>query len=284
MEITTLTTKINKLKLKISNEEDEILDIDEQIKLLKLKRKEKLQKVETMKEKINDYRAQRKELKQQSKDEENNEAIEPVNITSIPSEIMHNYIAKYLLDDKRPFISNITRTKIYKTLETKQDLYLNNLLFGKPMLPFIHKEDFNTFTEHNLNENKYFIQYIERLFKLNFGVEVSINVNVKYFYKQYKNENNKLNWRINIVDIETLNAVATISDFKISMSYEKHDIIFCSRYRTLKRQCMIKDTKIISIISELENYIIEYKKRYTSFVEDFNVFQDDDSDSEDVGF
>ena len=46
---------------------------------------------------------------------------------------------------------------------------------------------------------------------------------------------------------------------------------------------MIKDTKIISIISELENYMIEYKKRYTSFVEDFNVFQDDDSDSE-IGF
>jgi hypothetical protein len=43
---------------------------------------------------------------------------------------------------------------------------------------------------------------------------------------------------------------------------------------------MIKDTKIISIISELENYIIAYKKRYTSFVEDFNVFQDDDSDSD----
>jgi hypothetical protein len=52
MEITTLTTKINKLKLKVSNEEDEIIDIDEQIKLLKLKRKEKLQKVETMKEKL----------------------------------------------------------------------------------------------------------------------------------------------------------------------------------------------------------------------------------------
>ncbi len=48
MEIPTLTTKINKLKYQISNEEDEILDIDEQIKLLKLKRKEKLQKVETM--------------------------------------------------------------------------------------------------------------------------------------------------------------------------------------------------------------------------------------------
>ena len=48
MEIPTLTTKINKLKSKISNEEDEILDIDEQIKLLKLKRKEKLQKVDTV--------------------------------------------------------------------------------------------------------------------------------------------------------------------------------------------------------------------------------------------
>ena len=283
MEITNLTTKINKLKLKISDEEEEILDIDEQIKLLKLKRKEKLQKVETMKEKINDYRAQRKELKQQSKDEENNEAIEPVNITSIPSEIMHNYIAKYLLDDKRPFISNITSTKIYKTLETKQDLYLNNFLFGKPRLPFIFKEDFNKFTEHNLNENKYFIQYIERLFKFNFDVEVSIKVDVRYFFKQDKN--NKLNWAIYIVDLETLSGLGFISEFKISMSYEKHDIIFCSRYRTLKRQCMIKDTKIISIISELENYIIEYKKRYTSFVEDFNVFQDDDSDSDnDVGF
>ena len=282
MEISNLTTKINKLKLKISNEEEEILDIDEQIKLLKLKRKEKLQKVETMKEKINDYRAQRKELKQQSKDEENNEAIEPVNITSIPSEIMHNYIAKYLLDDKRPFISDITRTKIYKTLETKQDLYLNNLLFGKPMLPFIFKEDFNKFTEHNLNENKYFIQYIERLFKFNFDVEVSIKVDVRYFFKQDKN--NKLNWAIYIVDLETLSGLGFISEFKISMSYEKHDI-FSSRSRTLKRQCMIKDTKIMSIISELENYIIEYKKRYTSFVEDFNVFQDDDSDSDnDVGF
>ena len=280
MEIPTLTTKINKLKLKISNEEEEILDIDEQIKLLKSQRKEKQQKVETMKEKINDYRAQRKELKQQSKDEEHHEAIEPVNITSIPSDIMHKYIAKYLLDDKRPFVSNITRTKIYKTLETKQDLYLNNLLFGKPRLPFIHKEDFNTFTEHNLNENKYFIQYIERLFKLNFGVEVSINVNVKYFYKQYKKENNKLNWRINIVDLATLFEVATISDFKIFMCYEKYDF-FPPSSRTLRRQCMIRDTKIISIISELENYIIEYKKRYTSFVEDFNVFQDDDSDSED---
>jgi hypothetical protein len=283
MEIPTLTTKINKLKLKISNEEDEILDIDEQIKLLKLKRKEKLQKVETMKEKINDYRAQRKELKQQSKDEEHHEAIEPVNITSIPSDIMHKYIAKYLLDknDKRPFISDITSTKIYKTLETKQDLYLNNLLFGKPRLPFIHKNNFNKFTEHNLNENKYFVQYIERLFKLNFDVEVSIKVDVRYFFKQDKN--NKLNWAIYIVDLETLSGLGFISDFKISMSYEKHDIIFCSRYRTLKRQCMIKDTKIISIISELENYIIEYKKRYTSFVEDFNVFQDDDSDSE-IGF
>ena len=279
-------TNRNKLKLKISNEEEEILDIDEQIKLLKLKRKEKLQKVETMKEKINDYRAQRKELKQQSKDEEHHEAIEPVNITSIPSDIMHKYIAKYLLDknDKRPFISDITSTKIYKTLETKQDLYLNNLLFGKPRLPIIFKEDFNKFTEHNLNENKYFIQYIERLFKLNFDVKVSINIDVKYFFKQYKKDNNKLNWRINIVDIETLNAVATISDFKISLSYEKHDI-FSSRSRSLRRQCMINDTKIISIISELENYIIEYKKRYTSFVEDFNVFQDDDSDSDnDVGF
>ena len=233
-----------------------------------------------MKEKINNYRAQRKELKQQSKDEEHHEAIEPVNITSIPSDIMHKYIAKYLLDDKRPFVSNITRTKIYKTLETKQDLYLNNLLFGKPRLPFIHKEDFNTFTEHNLNENKYFIQYIERLFKLNFDVKVSINIDVKYFFKQYKKDNNKLDWRINIVDLATLNEVATISDFKISLSYEKHDI-FSSRSRTLRRQCMIKDNKIISIISELENYIIEYKKRYTSFVEDFNVFQDDDSDSED---
>ena len=188
MEIPTLTTKINKIKLKISNEEDEILDIDEQIKVLKLKRKEKLQKVETMKEKIDDYRAQRKELKQQSKNEEHHEAIEPVNITSIPSDIMHKYIAKYLLDknDKRPFISDITSTKIYKTLETKQDLYLNNLLFGKPRLPFIHKNNFNKFTEHNLNENKYFVQYIERLFKLNFDVEVSINVVVIYFYKQYK--------------------------------------------------------------------------------------------------
>ena len=61
--------------------------------------------------------------------------------------------------------------------------------------------------------------------------------------------------------------------------------MFSSHSITLRRQCMIKDTKIISIISELENYIIEYKKRYTSFVEDFNVFQDDDSDSDnDVGF
>ena len=140
MEITTLTTKINKLKLKISNGEDEILDIDEQIKLLKIKRKEKLQKVETMKEKINDYRAQRKELKQQSKDEEHHEAIEPVNITSIPSDIMHKYIAKYLLDDKRPFVSNITRTKIYKTLETKQDLYLNNFYLGNQCYPLYIKK------------------------------------------------------------------------------------------------------------------------------------------------
>ena len=166
MEITTLTTKINKLKLKISNEEEEILDIDEQIKLLKLKRKEKLQKVETMKEKINDYRAQRKELKQQSKDEEHHEAIEPVNIISIPRDIMHKYIAKYLLDknDKRPFISDITSTKIYKTLETKQDLYLNNLLFGKPRLPFIHKEDFNTFTEHFLRCCHWFCRHYIRTY------------------------------------------------------------------------------------------------------------------------
>ena len=92
-----------------------------------------------------------------------------------------------------------------------------------------------------------------------------------------------MNWTINIVDIGASDAAATISDFKISLAYEKHDII-SSRSRTLRRQCMIRDTKIISIISELENYIIEYKKRYTSFVEDFNVFQDDDSDSEDAGF
>ena len=113
-------------------------------------------------------------------------------------------------------------------------------------------------------------------------MEVSINVNVKYFYKQ--DQNNKLNWKINIVDLETLHIIASISDFKISLSYEKYDM-FSSHSRTLRRQCMIKDTKIISIISELENYIIEYKKRYTSFVEDFNVVQYDDSDSDnDVGF
>ena len=201
MEIPTLTTKINKLKLKISNEEEEILDIDEQIKLLKSQRKEKQQKIETMKEKINDYRAQRKELKQQSKDEEHHEAIEPVNITSIPSDIMHKYIAKYLLEDKRPFVSNITRTKIYKTLETKQDLYLNNLLFGKPRLPFIHKEDFNTFTEHNLNENKYFIKYIERLLNLNFGVELSVNVNIKYFYKHSYHDLQKYTVRFPLLEL-----------------------------------------------------------------------------------
>ncbi len=52
-----------------------ILDIDEQTKHLKTQRKEKQQKIETMKEKIIDYRAQRKELKQQSEGEQ-------VNITS----------------------------------------------------------------------------------------------------------------------------------------------------------------------------------------------------------
>lgn len=275
MEITTLTTKINKLKLKISNGEDEILDIDEQIKLLKLKRKEKLQKVETMIEKVNDYIEQRKELKKQSN-------VEPVNITSIPSDIMHNYIAKYLLDGKRPFISNITHTKIYRTLEKKQDPYLNNLLFGKPRLPFIFKEDFNTFTEHNLKENKYFIQYIKKLYELNFDVEVSIqNVNVKYYHKQDKN--NKLKWKIEITDNEFNDVIASISDFKISLVYEKH-YWFTSDSEILREQCMIRDTKIISIISKLEDYIIKYKKRYTSFVEDFNTVQYDDSDLEDDGF
>jgi hypothetical protein len=198
---------------------------------------------------------------------------------------MHNYIAKYLLDkdDKRPFISNITGTKIYKTLEKKQDLYLNNLLFGKPRLPFIHKEDFNTFTEHNLNENKYFIQYIEKLYDLNFDVKMSKNIDiiVKYFYKQDKN--NKLHWKIDIVDLETLDIIASILDFKIYLSYEMH-YSFSSYSKTFKKQCMIRDTKIISIISELEEYIIEYKKRYTSFVEDFNVVQYSDSESEDIGF
>jgi len=63
MDIPTLNTKINKLKIKISNEENEIIDIDEQIKLLRQKRKENFKKLETMQDKLNDYREQRRELK-----------------------------------------------------------------------------------------------------------------------------------------------------------------------------------------------------------------------------
>jgi len=260
MDIPTLNTKINKLKIKISNEEDEIIDIDEQIKLLKQKRKEKIEKVEIMQDKLNNYREQRKELKQKQPKEE------PLNITSIPSDIIHNYIGKYLLNDKGRFAC-ITDTDICYILNKKEDMYLNNFLIGTPILPFINKNNWNEYTNHKLNENKVFIKYVEYLYKAKFDISLSMRAKVHYS----GNKCDKLNFCIYLYNSYDDENVGNISDLKIT--FFKKDIYLFGYESTERRTCTIRDNKIISIISKLEQDMIPFIKYYKSY---FNGLDDGD--------
>ncbi len=52
-------------------------------------------------------------------------------------------------------------------------------------------------------------------------MEVSTKIDVIYFYKQDKN--NKLNWKINIVNLKTFNNSGLIPEFKFLFIYEKYD-------------------------------------------------------------
>jgi len=202
-----------------------------------------------MQDKLNNYREQRKEIKKQPKEE-------TLNITSLPSDIIHNYIGKYLLTDNY----KVTNTKIYKILNKKEDMYLNNFLIGKPILPFLNCMDSNEYTNHDLNENKVFLKYVEYLYKAKFDISVSMRAKVDYF--RYKSKCNI--YLYNTYDDEM---VGIISDLKITF-YKA--VVSIHKYAGKERRtCTIRDNKIISIISKLEQDITEFIKNYKSYFKDF---------------
>ena len=128
-------------------------------------------------------------------------------ILDLPNDIMHNYISKYLLENKQ----------INKIFNEKDDYYLQMLLFGEiKKLPYVVRYDTNAYKIQN-DVLKAYVNRILRGFKINEEIHSIIvnfdfhphewEINFNHMWIEFQNESDKVICRLYKDDYKKINYI-----------------------------------------------------------------------------